>query len=547
MINIDYLYNPDIARKSFEKNYFLDKELGFRVIENGTILPHKSVVIPGKWHFGLGGIVDSTGAYIADSSLHHGTGGAYTPPPQDIIHNSETVIYLGLFYRIWGHDLTDNIRRVWFLKSDFFKSEFKHCPIVYVPYKDGYYTIDRQPDFKRLLEILEVDVDNLQPITQPTQYDKIILPDNSFTSPHNPDTGFTAEYREAVDRVRDFALKNRTPTSIKKLYFYHGGRGTVGEERMAEYFKSKGYEIITGEQRENNLDEELNLLINAESFTSAIGSCSHNCLFLRDNAEFILIPRAASQLSYYQEILNQVHPLNINYIDSSLSVFARTIMGGAYFFIVSEQLKRFFGDKFDGYEEEDFKNFLQYVKSCTGVGRTLIPAAKAYYSKILPDFMEQLKRRKDLITAYNMPPDWETFRPPMLAGLSYQTHVHNRGWRDGWHSENQFSNPLEQKLDVLAISVNFPNHKIYYSVYFNDKEGWSKEVQAPEMAGTVGVRKPIYGMRIRFDEAGTKEFDILYRMHKFDGTWTDWAKNGETLYSYGVKLNAIQIKLEPKT
>ncbi len=67
------------------------------------------------------------------------------------------------------------------------------------------------------------------------------------------------------------------------------------------------------------------------------------------------------------------------------------------------------------------------------------------------------------------------------------------------------------------------------------------------MAGTVGVRKPIYGMKIRLDEAGIEKFDILYRMHKFDGEWTAWAKNGEELLSQGVKLNAIQINLAPKT
>ena len=49
------------------------------------------------------------------------------------------------------------------------------------------------------------------------------------------------------------------------------------------------------------------------------------------------------------------------------------------------------------------------------------------------------------------------------------------------------------------------------------------------------------------DEAGAKEFDILYRVHKFDEQWTPWAKNGETIYSYGQKLNAIQIKLELKS
>jgi len=79
-----------------------------------------------------------------------------------------------------------------------------------------------------------------------------------------------------------------------------------------------------------------------------------------------------------------------------------------------------------------------------------------------------------------------------------------------------------------------------------NQEGWTEEVTAPEQAGITGKSKSIYGIKIRIDEAGTKESNILYRVHKFDGEWTPWAKNGEELISYGVKLNAIQIKLETK-
>ena len=395
-----------------------------------------------------------------------------------------------------------------------------------------------------MLEILEIDVDSFKEITQPTQFEHIILPDESFYPPFNKILGFTNEYRETIDCIRSFGLKNSTPTSAKKIYFFHGKKGQFGEERMAEYFKSKGYEIINPEKPRLTFDEELNLLVNCESFASNIGSGSLNLIFLRDDTEAILIPRVASQFEdIYQEIINQVHPLNINCIDSTLSVFGEAIYSGRWLYIVSEQLKRFFGDKWDGYEEEDFKNFLRYVKHYLGAGLAINSHIKArYYDKVFSNFMAQLKRREDLITAYNMPLHWETFQPPM----TYQTHVHNKGWGDGWKNEDEFSNPLDQMLDVLAIRVNFPNHKVYYSVYFNEQEGWSKEIAAPEMAGTVGVHKSIYGMRIRFDEAGSKEFNILYRMHKFDGTWTDWAKNGENLYSYGQKLNAIQIKLEPK-
>lgn len=540
MVNLDYLYNPEPVRKFFNTNLFSDRKLGFQIIENGMILPHKDVYVGGRWTWGKGGIVDSEGNYLKNSHVHYGIGGAYTPPLQEIKHSSEAVIYLGLFYPTWGHIITDDIRRMWFLKSEFFKSEFKNCPLVYIPWNS--WSLDRHLDFKRLLEILEINVDNLQPITQPTQFDKIILPDESFYRDIDNARKFTKEYRETIDHIRNFALKNRTPTSIKKLYFLEG-RGQVGEMRLAEYFKSKGYEIITSKQQVNHLDEELNLLINAESFASTLGSCAHNSVFLRDGTETIFIPRLFNGFTGYQQPIDQMRSLNANYVDSSLSIFVRSPADKAQCYILSKQLKRFFGDKFDGYEEEDFKAFLDYIRGSVRGMRIINPTIVKGYGAVFTDFMEQLKKREDLITACDMPPSWETFRPM----LNYITHVHMKGGRDGWKGENQLSNSLDQKLDVRAIRLNFPIYKLYYSVYFNDEEGWSPEVLPSEVAGSVDNTKSIFGMRVRFDEAGSKEFDILYRMHKFDDTWTPWAKNGEALYSHGIKLNAIQIKLEPKT
>ena len=148
-----------------------------------------------------------------------------------------------------------------------------------------------------------------------------------------------------------------------------------------------------------------------------------------------------------------------------------------------------------------------------------------------------------------MPSKWDSMLqsslPPSFSSLNYQTHVAHKGW-GLWQDENQISNPLKQKRDIQAIKINFPGHKIYYSVYWNEEEGWSTEVSNGEMAGTTGKAKAIYGVRIHLDEAGAKAFDILYRVYKFDDMWTPWAKNGELIYSHGQKLNAIQVKLEPK-
>ena len=380
MVNLDYLYNPDAAKAYFGKNYFVDKKLGFQVIEKGMILPHKDVWVNGKWTLGKGGIVNSNGEFINDSFIHPQISGAYTPPPESIQHSNQTVIYLGLWFPVWGHIITDDIRFLWFLKSDAFKSEFKNCPIVYVPWDRT--TIDTFPDFKRLIEILEVDVDKLQPITQPTTFDKIILPNKSFKSYHHTVLGFTNEFRETVDRVRSYGLKHSTPTSAKKLYFFHGKKGQFGEDRIAEYLKSKGYEIVNPGKQKLSFDEELNLLVNCESFAAGCGSSSLNSLFLRNGTETIFIPRIAYQFDLYQQIADQVHPLNINYVDSTLSVLSKRIDQGVFFYVVSERLKSFFGDKWNGYEEEDFKNFLQYAKHYLRKGLEINPNLVNAYGKI---------------------------------------------------------------------------------------------------------------------------------------------------------------------
>lgn len=317
------------------------------------------------------------------------------PPTQDIKYSSETVIYLGLFFHVWGHVVIDNVRRLWFLKSDFFRNEFKNCPLIYIPWTGS--PLEQQKNFRRLLEILEVDVDRLRQIKQPTRFDKIILPDESIFVPFVPEDGirtFTAEYRETIDHVRHFALKNRTPTSSKKIYYFYG-RNQIGEERLAKYFVSKGYAVVQPEFL--TTDEQLNLLINAESFASTLGSCSHNSLFLRDNTEAIFIPRSATYINPFQPVLDQVHPVKATYIDSSFSVF--NVRHDLYCFVISGQLKSFFGDKFDGYTDEDFNNFLQYLNFAVNNGRDFNPKEVQGYGTALDEFLAQLQKHKGLIAA----------------------------------------------------------------------------------------------------------------------------------------------------
>ena len=60
MTNYDGLYNKNYFGDKLFENHFSDKELGFKVIKNGTIFPH---VLPRRG-LGFGGICDAQGNFI---------------------------------------------------------------------------------------------------------------------------------------------------------------------------------------------------------------------------------------------------------------------------------------------------------------------------------------------------------------------------------------------------------------------------------------------------------------------------------------------------
>ena len=393
MTNLDYLYNPDAAKGYFGHNFFVDKNLNFRIIPHATTLPFVNITVNGT-ALGFGGLVDKRGEFVKGGSF---CSTAYTPneDPQRV---PKTVVYMGMLHNVWGHAITDNLRCMWFLKSDVFKDSFKNCPLVYVSYWSTYDLFALRPTFKRLLEILEIDADRIKVIPRPMQFENVIFPDSSFYG-ENGHAFYTKEYREAIERVKHFAIKNQTPLSAKKIYYYYG-RHSLGEERIAEYCKSKGYAIVRPENL--SLDEQLNILINCESFASTLGSCSHNSVFLREGTEVIIIPRSTNYPAgyTYQATLDKMNNVNEIYIDSSLSIYETLF--GPYCFIISEQLKKFFGDKFDGYADDDFKIFSEYAKASVKHGFKVNETAMPSYKSTYQGFLGQLKGREDLMKAYGM-------------------------------------------------------------------------------------------------------------------------------------------------
>ena len=295
-----------------------------------------------------------------------------------------------MFFTVWGHCISDNLKNVWFFQSEIYKKYFKDCPIVYVPMNRDSQDIK---NFFKLLKILDIDINKCYPITTPIKFQNIIVPDPSmFVDEISGGRFFTAEYRETIDRIKNFAKKHSTPIADKKIYFSIN-RSQTGEERLAGYLKSKGYAVINPATL--TFEDELNLLINCEDFVTTLGSSSHNTIFLNDRAKVLLIPRA--NYLTMQQTLNQVYDININYVDSTLSIFASG-GNGSFCYIISDNLKKYFGDEVTGeYSDEDFLAFLVYFRNA--LVKKIQPNEKAlqYYAPILPEFTAQLMKKEDLM------------------------------------------------------------------------------------------------------------------------------------------------------
>ena len=340
-----------------------------------------------------------------------------------------------------------------------------------------------------------------------------------------------------------------TPSKSKKLYLTRtkleaAGRSSehiCNEKYFEDFFTAHGFEVVSMEKLK--IEEQISLVMGADEIASTIGTLSHWAMFCKPDAKFIMLTRMHRDNVPFQRVVNNIFG-NYYIVDVAKHFMYAEQTHSVCLIGANKYWKEFVADYFgEQIEEDDDRDYFEEA-----LNKYVDFWCRKYFDAESANFDKLVNSLKDMCNRITSLEREVTKNRPLL---NYQTHVSREGW-GAWKDENQLSNSPEQKLDIQAIKIKFtrPFHEIYYSVYFNKKEGWSAEVSAPETAGTISKSKPIRGIKIWLDEAGAKKFDILYRMHRFDGEWTPWAKNGKQLISKGKgkegKLNSIQIKLEPK-
>lgn len=298
------------TKQRMVQSYFSEKGLSYMIVEEGYILPYR-----GKLQNKItGGVITKEKRFIQQSSVDEKIGDSYFFDETEIKKSNKTVIYLGIFFPVWGHCLTDCIKKIWFLYTQEANVLLNQgVELVYVNISE---TLP-----KPFLDLLDICIPNhkIVSVHEITQYKKIYIPDDSLFRDVKGILYYTQMHVDVLRKI----IQNINFCKIRtceKIYFSRTaipvGRD-YGEKRIEDVFKYLGYEIIYPEKI--SFREQVTLLQHCTHFAATEGSVSHNSMFCKPGTKVCII-RKCSYLNEYQFMINQMASLDVTYIDSHLSI-----------------------------------------------------------------------------------------------------------------------------------------------------------------------------------------------------------------------------------
>lgn len=251
--------------------------LGFISVKNGTVLPRRKDFSDTVW--GKGGVINQSGEYVEESFYKNGwsTFGGNYDYNGEVSEINGSAIYLGYFFKHWGHFLKDLINRMWIVLENYHNE--------YVVYLGD---DDISGNYLEFMKMLGVPEDKLIRIDKATKFSEIIIPELSYVITEY----YTKEYLDIFNRIYKNCLSvcsqkqseyMENAYKNKQIYFSRGvfSKGIrakeFGEEFIEKTFELNGYKILRPETL--CLCEQIYIWNNAETIACINGTIPMNLLF----------------------------------------------------------------------------------------------------------------------------------------------------------------------------------------------------------------------------------------------------------------------------
>lgn len=321
------------------KGYRDERKAEIRHIENGVVLPlkvMKEVQVRNSAY--LGGVLDSDGNFIAgherkkDKNVNLSCLAGYEVSEYRTIH--EKVIYGGILFGFFGHLLTESMARLWYA----FEKDYR---IVMLPAPNaGNVNME-------IFDLLGIK-DRILILQEPTQFDEVIVPDQSLRL----HTDYKIEHKIPYDKILNTVPK----MNYDKIYLtrcHLKNTDGINEVYFEKFFRKRGYVIIAPE--EYTLAEQVGIMNAAKDVICTMGTLSHLGLFCQEGTKFTIIRRYDKSILLPQILINQLKKLDVYYVDATYNFLPTQHSGGVFLYGPTEYFRHYLDERHIEYDEEELK------------------------------------------------------------------------------------------------------------------------------------------------------------------------------------------------
>ena len=367
------------------RSYFSNRRLNVKEVEKGIFLPTKD-----KYEFdeygkrkqtykAYGGVCDECFNFIAGHQVlstknttldDRHISGSYEVSPEKIIYMDETVLYGGSLIEHPGHLIIESFAdRLWWLVEN---SDSNIKIAIEIIWSDGEVGKRYNSFVTEILDAFGISKDRLIIIEKPTQFKKIIVPDQSaipfdYCFPYDFTSGFMKPFQRITERI--------TPGKHKKIYLTKSKlfkKSVVGEEYFIDFYIKKGFEIIHPE--DYTMKEKAEIMYGADEVVTIDGTNSLFTLFCKPSVRITILTRRMNFWDTPQQLINEALGIkefflvNVsgnfldNFSDNSLIIYAR----GLTFVYATKEFQNYvkyvYNEELDITPEESLKKqFYDYI------------------------------------------------------------------------------------------------------------------------------------------------------------------------------------------
>ena len=334
------LFVRDAAKKKLIKllttNYELPDAPTVTEVENAIALPLRPVKKQVQGGVGdksqtEGGICDSEGNFVAghirdpiNPDRNRSCFSAY-PLPSNIKTRHETVIYGGFLFNHFGHMIAEGISSRLHYLIDNPDTTYKF--IFLDSLTKGEFT------FYNVLEAVGITKDRMEIITEPTRFDKIIIPQEAVY--------LLSNYRPGAYRIYDYIREKVVPKPYKKVYLSASAKGeysaklNLNEEYFEDFFGRRGYEVVHPEALP--FEEQVALMAGAEEVVCTSGSLPLLTAFCKPKVKLVILSRVDGQAAMFpmlqaRETDFYIVDVHYDFLPANLNVNCVYLLGPTKYF-----------------------------------------------------------------------------------------------------------------------------------------------------------------------------------------------------------------------